>query len=72
MREYLKNLRKQAGLNQTQVANKLGVTQAYIAQLERGRMKQIKTDLAVGLAKIYGVDVRVIVACENRYITSHR
>lgn len=72
MREYLKDLRKQAGLKQVEVAEKLGVTQAYIAQLENGRTRQISVNLADNLATIYGVNIKQIVLGENQYAVNHR
>lgn len=72
MREYLKDLRAQAGLKQADVAKKLGVTQGYIAQIENGRVKQISVNLADNLATIYGVNIRQIVLGENQYAVNHR
>ena len=35
--EVLRNARKKAGLTQLELANKVGVTRAYYADVERGR-----------------------------------
>ncbi len=38
----LKMRRKQKGLTQLEVANKIGVSESYICQIERGKMISIK------------------------------
>ncbi len=48
-----KRARKAAGLTQQQAAAKLGVTQAYLSMLERGR-RPITSGLAEKLARQYG------------------
>lgn len=36
--EYIKNLRKKAGLSQTELAKRVGITQAHIAKIEGGKV----------------------------------
>ena len=52
----LQNLRKATGFTQEQVANFLGVTQAYISQIEKGE-RQIQVDMLEKIAALYGVDI---------------
>ena len=52
----LQNLRKTTGFTQEQIAGFLGVTQAYISQIEKGE-RQIQADLLEKMAVLYGVDV---------------
>lgn len=49
--ETLQEVRKTRGLTQTQLAEALGVTQMYIAHLERGR-KRYSPELAVKAAQV--------------------
>lgn len=72
MRKYLKDLRKQAGLNQTQVAEKLGLSQPSIVMIENGRNKVISTDIANKLARLYDCDVRTIIESEEQYLKTRR
>ncbi|MGN8774442.1 helix-turn-helix domain-containing protein [Candidatus Weimeria sp. HCP3S3_B5] len=51
----LQDIRKKTGFTQEQVAGFLGVTQAYISQIEKGE-RQIQVDLFEKMAALYGVD----------------
>jgi transcriptional regulator with XRE-family HTH domain len=56
----LKQLRTQQGLNQTAIAKKVRVTQAYIAMLEKGR-ENPTLDVLERLAKALKVTVGELV-----------
>jgi HTH-type transcriptional regulator, repressor for puuD len=56
----LKQLRMQQGLNQTAIAKKVRVTQAYIAMLEKGR-ENPTLDVLERLAKALKVSVGELV-----------
>lgn len=72
MRQYLKDLRKEAGFSQTDVAKMLGMTQANMAMIESGRNKVLSTELAMALAEIYKCDVKRIIDGELKYGTDKR
>ena len=65
--ERLKNLRKQAGFTQVDVANKLGISQQAYASWERGSKKPTQDNL-VKIAQILNVSVDYLVG--NLYETS--
>lgn len=52
----LKRVRLEAGLNQTELAEKVGVTQSMIAQIERGT-KAMTMELGRELAEALNVQV---------------
>ena len=54
--ERIRELRKEEGLPQTEVARFLGVTQAYISKLETGTMKP-STVILFALAHLFRVPV---------------
>ena len=54
--QNIKRLREERGDSQTVLAAKLGVTQSYVAMMERGS-KQVTIPIANQVAEIYGVDV---------------
>lgn len=58
--ERLKNLRKQAGFTQVDVANKLGISQQAYASWERGSKKPTQDNL-VKIAQILNVSVDYLV-----------
>ena len=61
----LAGLRVTAGLTQTSVAEKLGVTQGAISSWEKGK-KNPSLDKIVQLAKLYGVaEQDILVACTS-------
>lgn len=57
----VKALRRQRGLNQTNLAKRVGVTQAYIAMLEKGSNVNPTLALLTKLAKALKVKVSELV-----------
>jgi len=54
--ERLRKAREEAGLNQVQVAKKLGCTQSYISKLESGELKVDVVKLK-RFAELYGKNI---------------
>lgn len=54
----LRGARLKAEMNQKQVAEKLEVSQSYIAQLESGK-KEINKKIAIEFGKLFNVDYRI-------------
>ena len=52
--EHLRSARQAAGLTQQQAADRLGVSQAYLALLERGR-RPVTAQLGSKIVKLYGL-----------------
>ncbi len=52
--EHLRSARQTAGLTQQQAADRLGVSQAYLALLERGR-RPVTAQLGPKIVKLYGL-----------------
>lgn len=52
----IKKFRKQSGLSQAQLADVLGVSQPYIAQIERGT-KPVPLPLAKEIASVLNVSI---------------
>lgn len=67
----LDHLRTRAVLTQKDVAERLGVSETVVAQLERGR-KQIKADRVNELATIYDVDPSVVEQAWLRTVETRR
>ena len=67
MREYLKTMRKAAGLSQTQVAEKLDITQTGYSYIESGRKRLLNPTLLNDLADILGVESEHIISEEVKY-----
>lgn len=65
--ERLKDLRKQAGLTQVDVAEKLGISQPAYASWERGAKKPTQENL-VKIAQILNVSVDYLVGNSNENI----
>lgn len=59
-----KQLRELIGLNQTQVANELGVVQSTVAMWENGKNKP-RTERLIQLARLYGCTVDELLAEED-------
>ena len=57
----VKALRRQRGLNQTELAKRVGVTQAYIAMLEKGSNVNPTLALLTKLSKALKVKVAELV-----------
>ena len=55
--QNVKKLREQNGDTQSSLAEKIGVRQSFIAQMERGT-KQVSMPIAAQIAEIYNVDIR--------------
>lgn len=67
MREYLKELRKNAGLNQTQVAKELGMTQMNYSAIELGKTFKMSVRTIKNLANLYNISVERILNDEWDY-----
>ena len=59
MKLHLKAARRKLGLTQGDVANRLGVTQAYVSMLEAGK-RSVPGSLAPRLMKLYGLRPTVL------------
>lgn len=57
----MKNLREKAGLNQTQVANFLGIDQSYISKLEKGE-RPFNLDVVEKLCDLFGCTTNEIMS----------
>lgn len=68
MRTYLKDLRKEAKMNQTQVATQLGMTQTNYSSIENGKTKNIAFKTLMDLSKIFGTKEDTLFTAEMRYI----
>jgi XRE family transcriptional regulator of biofilm formation len=53
----IRKLREAKGMSQSDLAGKVGVTQAYIASLESGARKNPSLDIIRKLAKVLKTDV---------------
>jgi transcriptional regulator with XRE-family HTH domain len=53
----LRGLREAKGMSQTELAEKVGVTQAYIASLENGARNNPSLNIVRKLAKVLKTDV---------------
>ena len=62
MSQQIRKARKASGLTQVELADKAGVTQAYIAALENGTRKNPSLDLLRKLAKALKTDVAELLA----------
>ena len=66
MRYWLKELRSQNGYTQTEVANKLGISQNYYCSIESGeRQKDLDLSFITRIASIFNVSIEWIVEQEN-------
>lgn len=72
MRTYLKELRKNAGMNQTQVAEMLGMTQTNYSAIESGKTKNIAFKTLMDLSGIFGKKEDALFTAEMRYIAQNR
>lgn len=58
--EILKNLRERAGLTLRQVEEATSISNAYLSQLENGKIKRPSAHSLYVLAKLYSVDVETL------------
>jgi len=54
--EYLKKNRKRTGLSQAEIAQRLGMSQSLVAQLETGRISNPDKEMLRIIATIYDID----------------
>ena len=67
MREYLLTLRKEKGMTQRQLAEKLDISESYYNQIENGeRQKHMDISLVNRLSMALNVPITQIVECENQ------
>ena len=57
--EFIRKLRKQEGLNQTQLAAMIGLDMSAISKIENSKIK-LKEDLLPKLAEIFSLDINLI------------
>lgn len=66
MREWLKEARLARNLTQKQVADKIGMTEAYYSMIESGdRQKKMDLTMAIRLSNVLRVTLEEIVAAEE-------
>lgn len=67
MRVYLKELRGEMGLTQSEVAKKLNISEGSYSLIENGkRQSKMTIEMAQKLAKIFNVSIDVILENENK------
>jgi transcriptional regulator with XRE-family HTH domain len=64
--EYIRKLRKRRGKSLRQLAEQVGVTHAYIAQLESGSRASPKDSVVIALANELGEDPDVLLVIAGR------
>lgn len=62
--KYIKNARVRRGISQSEVAEKLGVSQPYYSRIESGQ-RDVDLAVAFNICTAVGVDIRDFV---NRYL----
>ncbi len=68
LREYLKKIRKEKGLSQKTIANKLSVSQQYYSLIEKGERKDsLSAMMLCKLAKIFDVPVVELINEEDAF-----
>lgn len=66
MREWLKEARLAQKLTQKQVADAIGVTEAYYSMIESGgRQKKMDLSLAIRIANTLGISLDEVVVAEE-------
>ena len=66
MREWLKEARLAQKLTQKQVADAIGVTEAYYSMIESGdRQKKMDLSLAIRIANTLGISLDEVVVAEG-------
>lgn len=67
MRDWLQKARQDKSLTQQQLAEKLGISESYLAYIESGaRQKKLDLEMASKLASILGLNIQQIVKYENQ------
>jgi len=73
MREYMRQLRKKQGLTQKQIADAIGIGQAYYCQIENGwRGCHIRFDTFYKLANVLGADFNEFFKSEIKWMEANR
>ncbi len=54
---YIKQLREDKNLTQTEVASQIGITQNGYAKLERGETKDLAVSRLLSISKVFNIDV---------------
>lgn len=66
MREWLVDLRNRLGLNQQQMADRLGITAPYLCYIEHGnRKKSLDLDFAAKIVETCGMTIEQIYEAEK-------
>ena len=66
MRNWLKEARTKQRLTQKQMADALGITEAYYSRIECGdRQKNMDVSLAIGIGNILGMSVNEVIDAEE-------
>lgn len=66
MRNWLKEARAKQRLTQKQMADALGITEAYYSRIECGdRQKNMDVSLAIGIGNILGMSVQEVIDAEE-------
>ncbi len=66
MRNWLKEARTKQRLTQKQMADALGITEAYYSRIECGdRQKNMDVSLAIGIGNILGMSVQEVIDAEE-------
>ena len=69
MRKWLKELRNSRGMTQREMAQKMGITEAYYALIENGqRQKKMDVTILAGIAKATGTSVGRVAVKELAYL----
>ena len=69
MRTWLKELRTERGMTQKEMAQKIGITEAYYALIENGqRQKKMDVTILAGIAKATGTSVGRVAVKELAYL----
>ena len=67
MREYLRNLRKDSGLTQADVAKRLGMGKTNYNMIENGeRQEDLNLSLVISLSEIFNISVEKIIEEEEK------
>lgn len=66
MRDWLKEARLKQRLTQKQMADALGITEAYYSRIESGdRQKKMDVSLAISIGNILGMSVQEVIDAEE-------